>query len=330
MSPGSVDRVSITSTCFALQTILSSPEMFDSLVAMDMDMQQKDDVRIPIANILKELLASDWRKDDLFQVPLLLYTTLLVDSDRKLLGPSSINEQVASKIRELITAVLTSRPRRRDGARQRYSDYILYQTCQVLATMYDSTEIPMAPMTEVEEGIRTADLAADGNEQVAGLPASAVPDGAASQIPLALARCAETSSNELCRQLAYRSAGDQTSFDIMRLAYSMLTYVVSTTSLSGTAGRELIPGQGPQAGTKTSPLNRPLVKAALAAFFDEQMENGLFDKGQPIYRSFRRTGRSVGNAFVFAADTVGSLLERLPAEDFRPHLNVIGKDAFMD
>lgn len=326
VSPGSVDRVSITSTCFALQTILSSPEMFDSLVAMDMDIEQKDDVRIPIANVLKELLASDWRKDDLFQVPLLLYTTLLVDSDRKLLGPTSINEQVASKIRELITAVLTSRPRRRDGARQRYSDYIIYQTCQVLAAMYDSTEIPMAPVTEVEEDIRTADVAAEGsNKQVAGLPASAVPDGAASQIPLALARCAETSSNELCRQLAYRSAGDQTSFDIMRLAYSMLTYVLSTTSLSGTAGRELIPGQGPQAGTKTSQLNRPLVKAALAAFFDEQMENGLFDKGQPIYRSFRKTGRSVGNAFVFATDTVGSLLERLPAEDFRPHLASLQK-----
>ena len=29
----------------------------------------------------------------------------------------------------------------------------------------------------------------------------------------------------------------------------------------------------------------------------------------------------MGNAFVFAADTVGSLLDALPAEDFRPHLD---------
>jgi hypothetical protein len=111
----------------------------------------------------------------------------------------------------------------------------------------------------------------------------------------------------------------------MRLAYSLLTYVVSTTSMSGTAGRELVPGQGPSLGTRISPLNRRLVVASLAAFFDEQMDSGLWDKGQPIYRSFRKTGRNVGNAFVFAVDTVGSLLEKLPAEDFRPHLQSLEK-----
>ena len=54
--------------------------------------------------------------------------------------------------------------------------------------------------------------------------------------------------------------------------------------------------------------------------------DGLYqDKGQPIYKSFRRTGRDVGNAFVFAADTVGSLLAVLPAEEFRPHLDGLQK-----
>jgi hypothetical protein len=186
--------------------------------------------------------------------------------------------------------------------------------------MYDSTEIPVLPETKANDDIEKEPDMMENSEWVGGLPASAVPDGAASQIPLALTRCAETSLNELCRQLAYRSAGDETSFDVMRLAYSLLTYIVSTTSLSGTAGRELVPGQGPSPGSRTGPLNRQLVVAALSAFFDEQMNNGLWDKGQPIYRSFKKTGRSVGNAFVFAVDTVGSLLERLPAEDFRPHL----------
>ena len=65
--------------------------------------------------------------------------------------------------------------------------------------------------------------------------------------------------------------------------------------------------------------------AALAAFFDEQQPDGLWDKGQPIYKSFRRQGRNVGNAFVFAIDTVASLLEQLPAEDFRPHLGALQK-----
>jgi len=43
--------------------------------------------------------------------------------------------------------------------------------------------------------------------------------------------------------------------------------------------------------------------------------------GQPIYQSFRKTGRNVGNAFVFALDTLGSLLIALPAESFRPHMD---------
>ena len=100
--PGSVDRVSVTSTCFALQTTLAAQDsgLFDSLVAMDMSsMEQKDDARIPIRNILCELLFAEWRQDDLFQVPLLLYTALKVDSERKLLGPSGINEELASRVR---------------------------------------------------------------------------------------------------------------------------------------------------------------------------------------------------------------------------------------
>lgn len=329
VSPGSVDRISVTSTCFALQTILADPSLFDTMVDMDMtsSQQQQDSVRIPVRQVLEELLTSDWRQDDLFQIPLLLNTALQVDSERRMLGPTVMNEAIASKVRALVAAVLSARPKRRNGAQQPYSAYIVFQICNVLASMYDSTEVPVLPITEADEiaEVSSDDVVEASSEGVGGLPANAVPDGAASQLGLALARCAETSSNELCRQLAYRSAGDETSFDVMKLAYSLLTYIVSTTSLSGTAGRELVPGKGPSPGTRTGPLNRRLVTAALAAFFDEQSSNGLWDKGQPIYRSFKRTGRSVGNAFVFAVDTVGSLLERLPAEDFRPHLMSLEK-----
>ena len=135
--------------------------------------------------------------------------------------------------------------------------------------------------------------------------------------------CAEVSSNELCRQLAYRAAGDRNSFDVIRLAYSLLAYIRSTRSLSGIAGRELEPGKGPSPDTKVAQLNNRLVTAALAAFFDEQNSNGLWDKGQPIYQSFRRQGRNMGNAFVFSVNTVGSLLCQLPPEDFRPHLGAL-------
>jgi hypothetical protein len=93
-----------------------------------------------------------------------------------------------------------------------------------------------------------------------------------------------------CRQLAYRSAGDSSSFDVIRLAYSLLTYIKSTNSMTGTAGRELVPGQGPSPGTKSPPVNQRLVKAALTAFFQEQMANGLWDKGQPILQILSQTG----------------------------------------
>jgi hypothetical protein len=264
---------------------------------------------------LKELLGAEWREDDLFQVPVLLYTLLKTDPDRSFLRKALATHEYASKMQSLIAAVLSARPMRRDGETQKYSDYILFQCCQVYSELQDST---LTPKQNSDGDMNQGD--SDIKVGLGGLPPKAVPEGASSQIPLALTRCAETSFNELCRQLAYRVAGETASFDAIRLAYSLLTYIKSTTSMSGTAGRELVLGNGPSPGTKTAQLNRRIVKAALAAFFDEQIANGLWDKGQPIYKNFRRQGRNVGNAFVFSVDTLGSLLETLPAEDFRPHL----------
>lgn len=57
----------------------------------------------------------------------------------------------------------------------------------------------------------------------------------------------------------------------------------------------------------------------------EQRSDGLWDKGQPIYKSFRKSGRNVGNAFVYIVDTVSSMLEHLPSEMFRPHIDKLEK-----
>ena len=142
----------------------------------------------------------------------------------------------------------------------------------------------------------------------------------------ALLRCNEVSFNELCRQLAYRTAGDSNLFDVIRLAYSLLTYIRSTESLHGVAGKETEKGKGPSPDTRVNPLNQRLVTAALVAFFEEQNNNGLWDKGQPIYKNFAGgKGRSMDAAFVFPVNTVGSLLCALPAESFRPHLGALEK-----
>ena len=194
----------------------------------------------------------------------------------------------------MISATINSRPRRRNGINQHYSDYIQYLITDALTTLVEST--PEQNKGKIELG---------------GLPPSALPEGAASSTLLALTRCVEVSYNELCRQLAFRTAGDMTKFDAIRLAYSLLTYVKASNAMVGTAGREVKKGEGPEPGTAVGLPNKRLVKAALRAFFEEQHLDGTWDKGQPIYKSFRKAGRDVGNAFVFVADTVGSLLGAL-------------------
>lgn len=310
--PGSVQEISVTSTCFALRTIFATGDcsIFSNAVDPNMKLQldtsddtsDKSSSRIPIRSVVKALLRARWRKEDMFQVPLLLHTVLNVDKERCILN-EAMDEELCHRLKQLIAATIDNRPKRRAGLSQPMSDYILYLITDALALLVESTP-------------------QDGGDGIGlgGLPASAIPEGAESSALLALTRSVEVSYNELCRQLAYRTAGDMASFDIIRLAYSLLTYIKASNAMAGTAGREVEKGEGAAAGTAVKPPNQRLVKAALTAFFEEQKVDGLWDQGQPIYKSFRRTGRDVGNAFVYAADTVGSLLDALPAEEFRPHL----------
>jgi len=325
VKPGDVEKLSITSTCYALQTLLSSSDssLYEEIAIMDTSFQPDTDNpfnKISVRAIVLEILNSEWRDDDLFQVPLLLYTVLEVDKERKLFGANTMDEMLSSRVRQLVESVLKARPRRRTGSNQPLSEYIQFLCCRTFATLYGSSTPPSDP--GINDDFR---VSSEYESSVGGISPEILPPGTASQLSLALSRCAEVSMNELCRQLAYRSAGDVTSFDIMKLAYSLLSYVTASASLSGTAGRELIRGRGPDPGTRVPTANRQLIKAALAAFFEEQNVDGLWDKGQPIYKSFRRSGRNVGNAFVFATDTLGCLLQMLPHEDFRPHMDALQK-----
>ena len=59
---------------------------------------------------------------------------------------------------------------------------------------------------------------------------------------LALERSAETAYDDLCRQLAFRAASDDVSFDVVVLAYSLITYTtISRLQQTGVlaVGREL-------------------------------------------------------------------------------------------
>jgi hypothetical protein len=337
--PGSVGEISVTSTCFALQAIFATGDCsacFADVVNANMNASDAGGVgasspppppppsssssssaMIPIRDVVESLLRAEWREEDMFQVPLLLYTVLRVDRDRSFLGGAPMRSDgggaLRSRVRRLVAATIENRPRRRDGNSQPMSAYILHLTTRALSELVGSTPTAAVP------GRGDGDV--DGDVGLGGLPTSALPDGAGSEALLAVARCAEAGYNELCRQLAFRAAGDGSSFDAVRLAYSLLAYVSASEAMAGEAGVQAAPGEGPAAGTTARPPNRRLITAALSAFFDCQRSDGMWDQGQPIYKSFRRTGRDVGNAYVFATDTVGSLLDALPAEDFRPHLD---------
>lgn len=327
VKPGA-SRLSITSTCCALNAILSTQnkQLYESFITMDtriIKTSEGKDNRVLARNIIEDLLASEWRENDLFQVPLLLSTILDVDSKRCIIGSKRMDESMANNLRKLITAVLNARPLRRNANLQIYSEYISFHCalCYYKLEMGRKSTIPDFWEDEKEKD----DSESHDDIEIGGIPIQALPEGAASQLLLAISRSAEISENELCRQLAFRTSADTGSFDVMRLVYSMLTYVVSTKSLEGTAGREIIRNQGLSRGTRVVQANVRLIEAGLKAFFEEQKDDGMWDKGQPIYKAFKKTGRNIGNAFVFAVDPVACLLEHLPAQLFRPHWRKLEK-----
>ena len=315
VKPGSAQRLSVTSTCFAIQAILASSNVYSQKINTDMKAMamnsSKDTPMLSLRSVVQSLLSAEWREEDMFQVPLLLHTVLKADSNRQFFR-EKIDERYASKMRNLISAVLTARPMRRMGPSQQLSYYIMFLGAQAMAIMQQAT----TTTTTTSQNLSVT------QDKTSNLPEQLLPEGTSSQLYLGLERSVEVGFNELCRQLAYHTAKDNGNFDIMRLAYSLLIYTISSRALtnSGTAGREIVPGAGPLEGTAIAPANAQLIRSGLNTFFSYQDADGLWPKGQPIYKTFRRTGRNVGNAFVFSVDTLGSLLENLPPEMFRPYL----------
>ena len=117
-------RLSITSTCFsilALQT--QAPHCHKKI----------------IKNSYSSVLLADWRETDLFQAPLVLKTILkgLRDQNETTKFLSRCPESVKQKIPRLIISLIESRPRRRDGKKQKLSCYISYQITAALALLHE-------------------------------------------------------------------------------------------------------------------------------------------------------------------------------------------------
>lgn len=91
-----LQRISITSTCFAFQAIYLSGDrsVYDSIVNFDLEStsvsSKSSENKILAQSIFEALLLADWREEDLFQVPLLLQTLLIVDDKRVILSEDAL------------------------------------------------------------------------------------------------------------------------------------------------------------------------------------------------------------------------------------------------
>jgi len=299
VKPGVYSKLGVTSSCYAILALLAgrASGVYDATIQWSgtSSLLGETPNKVSLQNTLQAILESEWRHDDLFQVSVLLYALLKAKtSDDQLLV--SIHDSSHAAIQKCLSIVLQARPQRRMGVQQLFSSYILYQCTSVYGLVSDLLH---------GGDVSTLDMLTTNATSLQN------------EVSVALDRSAETACSELCRQLAFRAAHDSTSFDPIKLAYSILSYMKATERLASKPNNH--------SNKNYQALNQKLITAGLNAFFEEQNDNGLWDKGQPIYKSFRRQGRNVGNAFVFVVDTVASLLDSIPAESFRPHLAKLEK-----
>ena len=184
VQPG-VKRFSVTSTCFAIRTILASRDQFSNRICFDlrnatqftMDLSEDG---IPLRSIVNALLHADWRDEDLFQVPLVLETVLMINNDFTQCQQQVIEKATAYKINRLVGSLLGARPMRRSGRTQALSDYLQFRCAQALLKL--SNAFYIAP-NELLENQRSICVAGMGILSINDLPSNLMKD-----ISFALAR----------------------------------------------------------------------------------------------------------------------------------------------
>ena len=210
-----------------------------------------------------------------------------------------------ARFKSSVGTVLVSRPRLQLGRLQPLSAYLRFWLASASALLLNPHPDDVEPFLTPQ------------------LPAEALPIDAEEGTRLALQRACATAYDDVCRHLAYRAAGDTNTFDVVVLAYSLMTYVLVLDALGVAASSERDSNARDAIGTGTSlpPRNERLIQRALADIFEE-MHTGLWPAGQPIVMS-RGAGNNVGNAYVFTPDLLASLIEVIPAAQFRPHITKI-------
>lgn len=122
---------------------------------------------------------------------------------------------------------------------------------------------------------------------------------------------------------AFYNCGDSGNFDVIVLAFSLLNYYETSTSLFLTSfARGVVAG-----------VNLKLVKASLDVIFACQSFDGTFRKGEPINQraDSKSLARDIGNSYVFFWDLIGHILGTIAEKDpflITPYLSQLEKCLF--
>jgi hypothetical protein len=205
---------------------------------------------------------------DDFQAPALL---------RTLAAMRAVNPATCEKYQKLVDTVLEQRSRLSLHRKQKQSSYLRYTNSIALLSMVKHNMVP--PKLQ------------DTNE-----------------VSYALERANLVAYDEVSRQLAFWFSGDSSAFDVIVLAFSLLTYYETAESQyfirSGVLGS----------------ANVALVRSALKVIFDAQFKDGTWRKGEAIKtKGGTNAKRDIGNSYVFFFDIVSGLIKALPQELLMPY-----------
>lgn len=247
------NRVSVTSTCIAVDAILANPGHWEGLCAWETNA----DDQISLKAIVAALISTNWTPEG-FQIPLLI-TTICATK-----GMDKDDPKYVAALETLIE----QRPRLTYHRHQNRSSYVRYHNTKALLDVVNSNMIP-------------ASFSGSG------------------KITFSLERANMIAFDDLCRQLAFFNCGDRSNFDVIVLAYSLLSYYeTSESSFLSSFARGVI-----------EPTNIKLVQKALEVIFSVQSDDGTWRKGEPIFtQSTSGNNRDIGNWYVFFFDLIASLL----------------------
>ena len=191
------NRISITSTCISLGTILANPKMWaeycqwDSYRINNVDDMYNGSPKLSLKDIVKALNDVPWSLDP-FQTPTLLHTLLSLDA---------YDEIDPEKYKKCIETCLEQRSRLSLHRKQLHSAYLRYVNVKALLLLVEKRQ---------------------------AIPSNLV---GTNLISYALERANLVAFDELCRQLAFYESGDNANFDVIILTYTLLTYYETSQSL---------------------------------------------------------------------------------------------------